>query len=135
MKKLLIGLVGLNPFKRRSVADSLVDNGRAQLVAWGDCGQFHEQNRVERLGHTLANLAALPCDGMVISNIRTEEEAQLLREQGGQVWHVMGGRLSDRVAIRQGDPLVSDMPCDDHPHWLDPIEALSEMLLRQHAEA
>lgn len=135
MKKLLIGLVGLNPFKRRSVADSLVDNGRAQLVAWSDCGQYHEQNRVERLGVTLDSLTALPCDGMVISNIRTEEEAQLLREQGGQVWHVMGGRLSDRVAIRQGDPLVSDMPCSDHPHWLDPIEALSEMLLRQRAEA
>ncbi|MCP1652705.1 hypothetical protein [Pseudomonas nitroreducens] len=135
MKKLLIGLVGLNPFARRSVVESLIDNGRVQLVSYADGGEYHEQSRVKRLGNTLELLQGLPCDGMVISNIRCQQEADLLREKGGQVWHVMGGLLSNQVAIRVGDPLVSDMPCSDHPHWLDPIEALSEMLLRQPVEA
>ena len=64
----------------------------------------------------------------MIVHCLTLEEAALVRESGGEVWHVYGAKPSALVPIRRADRMVTTGE-NGFAHVLAPLEALSEYLL------
>ncbi|MNM21440.1 hypothetical protein D3C81_318000 [compost metagenome] len=129
MKKLLIGLVGGRPGMRAEISDTLVQDGHAQLAAWGDHDGYGEHTRDMRLAGVLEGVGQLPGGGLIVTNVDSDREAQRIRRAGGQLWHIMGGQPHGFVAILPGEPLVSLCRDPQRPHWRTPLQALSELQL------
>lgn len=128
---LLIALSGGTAAERVAIADRLVESGKGQLVAFAqatpksDCGP----NRARILRDALVGMDDAPpaLGGVVVVHCLAEEEAELVRNRGGVVWHVYG-TPSGLVVIRHGDPIVTDGQAGFR-HVREPLEALSELLL------
>ncbi|WP_145156214.1 hypothetical protein [Pseudomonas oryzihabitans] len=125
----LIGLVGGQPARRSEIAARLVKEGAARLVeySFGPIDHY-KAGRARLLAENLAGLLGV-AGGMVATHIISEDEADVIREAGGEVWHVEGSP-SRYVAQRREDRLVTDA-YGGRRHFLDPLEALSALLLKK----
>lgn len=132
---LVIGLAGSTLESREAVARRLHEDGGRQLVVWAMTGYRIGDGRANTLARALegAKAGRQPVEGLVFTHVLTEEEARVIRKHGGFVWHVCG-MPSNNVVIRQGDLLVTETEGGER-HFLDPIEALSEVLLARGAAA
>ena len=132
---LIIGLVGGTEARREAVADQLTASRRVRFARYAMKTPEVGPVRMERLrdvvlasswaGGTSVNR------GLVITHVLTADEADFLRSRGGQVWH-LEGVPSDVIAIARHDLLVTHKVGGSR-HYLDPLEAVSEALLRYHA--
>lgn len=131
---LLIALSGGLPAERSAIADHLVASGKARLAAYAmttpraDFGV----SRARILGEALSSLEGRRslAGGLVVVHCLSAEEATVVREQGGVLWHVHGSVHSGSVAIRREDVMVTDGEAG-YAHVRAPLEALSELLLAQ----
>lgn len=128
---LLIALSGGNAAERTAIADRLVGSGKGQLVAFAQTTPKSEfgPTRARILREALEGLEDGPAQlsGVVVAHCLAEEEAELVRNRGGVVWHVYG-TPSGLVVIRHGDPIVTD-GLAGFRHVREPLEALSELML------
>ena len=123
---LVIGLAGGSARSREAIAARLHDRSGVQMVVWGLSGDRLNDGRARTLARALEGGKSV-APVMVFTHVLTEEEAVVIREHGGMVWHIFGP-VSSAVVIRLGDLRVTEVEGGDR-HWLDPIEALSEALL------
>lgn len=138
----LIALSGGTTAERTEIAERLLvaAKGRltlcAQAEVTGKGGNWDNQlegrqavARAHLLSESLKGLdgACMQHHGFVVAHCLTEQEAQVVREQKGAVWHLYG-KPSARVPIRLGDPIVARTG-GSFAHVIEPIEALSEYLL------
>lgn len=131
---LLIALSGGLPAERLTIADHLVASGKARLAAYAQTTPRADfgVSRARILGEALTSLEGRRslAGGLVVVHCLSAEEAQLVREQGGVLWHVHGSVHSGSVPIRHGDVMVTDGEAG-YAHVRAPLEALSELLLAQ----
>ena len=131
----IIGLSGSTDASRDAVAKKVDDAKLARLVAYSLCDPRHGaslgERRAKRVNAILGDCMPSGIDGIVLSHIRTREEADEVRRRGGFMWHVEGYPSCD-VPIQREDLLVTDKD-GGHRHFLDPVEALSETLLQHRA--
>ena len=123
---IVIGLAGGTAANREAIAARLQDEGGQQLAVWAIRGNHLNDSRARSVARALESGPA-PVKGLVLSHVLTEEEAEVIRANGGHMWHVFGP-VSSAVVIRRCDLLVTVKEGGDR-HWLDPIEALSEVVL------
>lgn len=130
---LLIALSGGTDAERIAIADRLIESGKESLAAFAvtSPGINRPLRRSMILRDALDTAqdprAKNPAGGLVIVHCLTEEEAVVVRAQGGAIWHVYG-TPSDRVVNRQGDLNVTAKG-DSFRHVLAPLDALSELVL------
>lgn len=130
---LLIALSGGTGHERIAIADRLIESGKESLAAFAvtSPGINRPLRRSMILRDTLDTVqhprAKSPAGGLVIVHCVTEEEAQVVRAQGGAIWHVYG-RPSNLVVMREGDLNVTAKG-DSFRHVLSPLDALSETVL------
>lgn len=126
---LVIGLVGGTEVHRLAVSRRLVEEGRQGLAVWEINGQRLGDGRAHTLERALESARAgrQPVRGMVFPHVLTLAEEAVVRKAGGVIWH-LGAPLSAVVPIRLGDLLVTPK-VGGYRQYLDPIEALSEVLL------
>lgn len=125
----LIGLVGGSPARRSEIAARLVKEGAARLVEYSFGPVDHyKPGRARLLAENLAGLLGV-AGGLVATHIISEDEADIIRDAGGEVWHVEGSP-SRYVSQRREDRLVTDA-YGGRRHFLDPLEALSALLLNK----
>lgn len=131
---LLIALSGGTPAERLAIADRLVESGKGQLVAFAqDTPKApYGESRARILREALVGLEPqgdkpAVAGGVVVVHCLSEEEAEQVRKLGGVVWHVYG-KPSGLVVNRMGDLMVTDGSASFR-HVLEPMEALSEVLL------
>jgi hypothetical protein len=130
---LLIALSGGTDAERIAIADRLIESGKESLAAFAVTSPG--VNRPLRRSMILRDALDTaqdkktknPAGGLVIVHCLTEEEAAVVRAQGGAIWHVYG-TPSDRVVNRQGDLNVTAKG-DSFRHVLAPLDALSELVL------
>ncbi|NNB08743.1 hypothetical protein HBN83_22860 [Pseudomonas fragi] len=130
---LLIALSGGTDAQRIAIADRLVGSGKESLAAFAL--NTPAINRPLRRSMILRDVLDTvqdkttknPARGLVIVHCLTEEEAQVVRAQGGVIWHVYGAP-SDQVVHRQGDFNVTAQG-DSFRHVLSPLDALSELVV------
>ena len=138
----LIALSGGKIADRERITDCLVESGKASLAGYalnpplrrGESTKklppLDGPARSIRLAQAIAGLACQPpvAGGLVIVHCLTPEEAAVVRESGGEVWHVYGPNPSALVPIRRADRMVTPEGTG-FAHVLTPLEALSEYLL------
>jgi hypothetical protein len=137
MRVMLIALSGGTHAERIRVAEILVASSSGGLVV-------HAQDvpalpgrwaapLVERIASRRARLLSEVLRGrsrrlgLVLTQCLTESEAELVRAEGGSVWHLYGEPSRD-VVIRRADPMVSTR-ADVPAHVVEPLEAYSQMIL------
>jgi hypothetical protein len=127
---ILIGLIGGLEGSRKAVLQRLLTEGRAQLVAYEapQGGKGVPGFRFQQLRDAIAVTRSRGTGGLVVTDIKSKEESDLIRKRGGAIWHIVD-RVSDVVPIEQGDALLTATPGGDR-HLLDPIEALHDQQLR-----
>lgn len=138
----LIALSGGEIADRERITDSLVTSGKARLAGFAmnpplrrgatvkKLPPLDGKARAARLTQVIDGLEARPpvAGGLVIVHCLTLEEATVVRESGGEVWHVYGAKPSALVPIRRADRMVT-LGENGFGHVLAPLEALSEYLL------
>ena len=138
----LIALSGGKIADRERITDGLVESGKARLAGYAlnppvIRGEGSRKSppldgpaRSERLAQAIKGLDCRPAaaGGLVIVHCLTPEEADVVRESGGEVWHVYGPNPSALVPIRRADRMVTPEG-RGFAHVLTPLEALSEYLL------
>lgn len=138
----LIALSGGKIADRERITDCLVESGKARLAGYalnpplrrGEASKklppLDGPLRSARLAQAIAGLECSPpvAGGLVIVHCLTLEEAAVVRESGGEVWHVYGSSPSALVPIRRADRMVTPEG-SGFGHVLTPLEALSEYLL------
>lgn len=134
---LLIGLSGGTVAKREKVAACLVNEGRRHLKAH-TAPTIGAANRMRQDGSgALAREAALKrilssldsrTGGLVVTHVIGADEAALIRKAGGVIWH-LDGRISSWVLAHNSEPWI-DLEGEGPEHYLDPLDALSEHILR-----
>lgn len=138
----LIALSGGDITDRERITDSLVRSGKARLAGFamnpptrrGEVSKklppLDGATRSKRLAQAIDGLESRPpvAGGLVIVHCLTPEEATVVRESGGEVWHVYGAKPSALVPIRRADRMVT-VGENGFGHVLAPLEALSEYLL------
>lgn len=124
----LIALAGGVATERAAIAAQLTES-RIQAFDLATPSTDFAHRRVELLRQVLDAPHAAPhvADGLVITHCLTEEEAQEVRQRGGVVWHLYS-RPSASVLIRLGDRMVA-IERAEPPHVLEPLEALSELMI------
>lgn len=127
---LLIALVGGSRNEREAFSQSLIGSGKARLVEFAQPhpDAAYPYRRLNILHAALDDKAIRRRGaGVVVTHCLTEQEAALVRELGGVVWHLYK-RPSSLVVIRSGDAIVTN---DEHgwAHVRSPLEALSELML------
>ena len=132
---LLIGLAASNVERRIAVANAMMESGLCQVSAWANQSVDPPQQRVARIDALVSVTPRRWTDCLVFAHVMSEAEAERLRSLGASIWHVQG-EPSDDVRIVRGDLLVTPTSGGDR-HYLDPVEALSEELIREgeHASA
>lgn len=145
----LIGLCGGTVEARQEVTATLVDKAGRGIGGWEHGGgmrgarpcvarDWHrELARENALRALLDGLPALkartPDAGLVVSHALNETEVEMIKKAGGYIWH-LAGPVSAVVPIARDDLLVTPTEGGER-HFLDPLEALAEQLLRQGAAA
>lgn len=138
----LIALSGGEIADRERVTDCLVGSGKARLAGFAmnpplrrgasakKLPPLDGRTRSARLVQAIEGLESRPpvAGGLVIVHCLTPEEADVVRESGGEVWHVYGVKPSALVPIRRADRMVT-LGESGFGHVLSPLEALSEYLL------
>ena len=129
---MLIALSGGSPAEREAVSESLVNSGKVGLVPYvlREPNVAYPYRRLKVLSAALqGGVLRSRSKGVVVVHCLTEEEAGLVRDLGGSIWHLRS-RPSGLVAIRLGDIVVTS---DEHGagHVRAPLEALSELMLAQ----
>jgi hypothetical protein len=138
----LIALSGGEIADRERITDNLVGSGKARLAGFAmnpplrrgatakKLPPLDGKARAARLAQAIEGLETRPpvAGGLVIVHCLTLEEAAVVRESGGEVWHVYGAKPSALVPIRRADRMVT-MGESGFGHVLSPLEALSEYLL------
>lgn len=138
----LIALSGGEIADRERITDCLVGAGKARLAGFAmnpplrrsvpakKLPPLDGQARAARLSQAIEGLESRPpvAGGLVIVHCLTPEEANVVRESGGEVWHVYGAKPSALVPIRRADRMVT-LGENGFGHVLAPLEALSEYLL------
>ena len=126
---LIIGLAGGKPAARREIAQRLVGAGRCNFVI---CEIPPARSDAVRLSHFTTFMREAERNravgGVVVVDVMTPFEADEIYRLGGEMWHVMGPP-SESVPMRLEDRKVTAMQGGCR-HFLDPLEALSETLLR-----
>lgn len=127
---LVIGLSGGTVGKREAIAQCLERQGGQQLKALPILGSRVGEGRARTVERALEGAATgrRPVQGVVFTHLLTAAEAAVVRRHGGHVWHLTGP-VSGVVAIEHGELLVTDRE-GGHGLQLDPLEALSEVLLK-----
>lgn len=127
---LVIGLSGGTEAKREAVARRINEASGEQFAVWAINGTRLGDGRARSMARALegANHGRQAARGLVFTHVLTEAEAQVIRRHhSGHLWHLTGP-VSAVVDIRRGELLVTLTPGGDR-HLLDPLEALSEVLL------
>lgn len=130
---LLIALSGGTEAERTAIADRLVDSGKESLAAFAvtapGINRPLRRSMILRdaLDTALDKHTKNPAGGLVIVHCLTEEEARVVRDHGGAIWHVYGAP-SDQVVMRRGDFNVT-AKAESFRHVLAPLDALSELVL------
>lgn len=138
----LIALSGGEIADRERITDCLVGSGKARLAGFAmnpptrrgavskKLPPLDGATRSQRLAQAIDGLESRPpvAGGLVIVHCLTAEEATVVRESGGEVWHVYGAKPSALVPIRRADRMVT-LGENGFGHVLAPLEALSEYLL------
>lgn len=138
----LIALSGGEIADRERVTDCLVGSGKARLAGFAmnpplrrgtspkKLPPLNGALRATRLAQAIDGLESRPpvAGGLVIVHCLTAEEAAVVRESGGEVWHVYGPKPSALVPIRRADRMVTTGG-SGFAHVFSPLEALSEYLL------
>lgn len=138
----LIALSGGEIADRERITDCLVTSGKARLAGFAmnpplrrganvkKLPPLDGKTRAARLAEAIEGLEARPpvAGGLVIVHCLTLEEAAVVRESGGEVWHVYGAKPSALVPIRRADRMVN-IGENSFGHVLSPLEALSEYLV------
>lgn len=140
----LIGLSGGEPAERERVADALVASGKACLSVYAMCPpmaragepqtrRFRDisgEARAEQLAIALGGLNGKlrRNSGLILSHCLSAEEAKMVRDHGGEVWHLYGPAPSALVPIRREDRMINPYG-PAYKHVLAPLEALSEYML------
>ncbi len=127
---LIIGLVGGTELNREVVADELAKIGKSRLGVFALRSPADGTERAALLKDIILNFDhGLDDDtGLVLSHVTTPEEANLIRNKGGHLLHVQGSP-SKTIAIHHSDLMVTAKRGGDR-HYLDPLEALSEISTR-----
>lgn len=138
----LIALSGGEIADRERVTDCLVGSGKARLAGFSmnpplrrgatekKLPPLDGKARAARLSQAIEGLEARPpvAGGLVIVHCLTPDEANVVRESGGEVWHIYGAKPSALVPIRRADRMVT-LGENGFGHVRSPLEALSEYLL------
>jgi hypothetical protein len=138
----LIALSGGDIADRELITDRLVMAGKARLAGFAMNPPVRRDasikkqppldgaSRGARLAEAITGLESRPAvaGGLVVVHCLTPEEADLVRESGGEVWHVYGAKPSALVPIRRPDRMVTTGE-NGFAHVLSPLEALSEYLM------
>lgn len=138
----LIALSGGDIAEREFITDRLVMAGKARLAGFAMNPPMRREAsgkklppldgvaRGARLAEAIDGLESRPvaAGGLVVVHCLTPNEADVVRESGGEVWHVYGGQPSALVPIRRADRMVTTAD-NGFGHVLSPLEALSEYLL------
>lgn len=138
----LIALSGGEIADRERITDCLVRSGKARLAGYAlnppvqrfasakKLPPLNGAVRAARLSQAIDGLECRPpvAGGLVIVHCLTLEESTVVRESGGEVWHVYGAKPSALVPIRRPDRMVTTGE-SGFSHVLAPLEALSEYLL------
>jgi hypothetical protein len=126
---IIIGLVGGKACDRAEIGKRLEQFGRHQLQVVPSAESRAPGVRLKALAAALEKASGnRELGGLVVTDVVTLPEADEIRRRGGVIWHVMG-TPSDLVPIRRDDALVTQMQGGCR-HFLDPLEALSELLLK-----
>lgn len=138
----LIALSGGDIADRELITDRLVMAGKARLAGFAMNPPVRRDASIKklppldgvargaRLAEAITGLESRPAvaGGLVVVHCLTPEEADLVRESGGEVWHVYGAKPSALVPIRRPDRMVTTGE-NGFAHVLAPLEALSEYLM------
>lgn len=127
---LIIGLVGGTESRRDRLAGQAQAASKGPLPVYAMYSPSSGAQRAELLAGIVATFAglAMPSPALLLSHIRTLEEAQFIRAQGGILWHLQGAPSAE-VSILRSDLMVTERSGGDR-HYLDVTEALSESRLR-----
>ena len=131
---LLIGLAGADRDSRDDVAAQLADAGLCHVSTYANYATEREAARSpgRRVAQINALVSVTPPKGtdcLVFTQVLALEEAEHLRELGAQIWHVEG-LPSCEVPMRRDDLKVTATR-GGHRHYLDAVEALSEVMIAQ----
>lgn len=126
---MIIGLVGSRAPARAEIGKRLEQFGKAGLKVVQSSESRAPGVRLKTLAASLeAADRNRALGGVVVTDVVTLAEADEIRRRGGVIWHVMG-TPSDLVPIRREDALVTHFQGGCR-HYLDALEALSELLLQ-----
>jgi len=127
---ILIGLFGGSPESREEISRVMLAAAGSDLGAYNLAPRpgLDGPARAEKLAVVLQGLGAkVKAAGLLIPHVLTLEEAHAIRARGGRLMHV-SGEPSDVIPIRSDDLPVTSRAGGDR-HYLDPLEAYSELLL------
>lgn len=129
---MIIALVGGISANRDKFARALESSGKAQLGIFSMCNNLTLECRLKTLDDFVLRLTDVRAtlSGVVLPHIKTDEEACLIRKKGGVILHLFGVP-SDDIPIHKDDLLVTTKTGGER-HYLDPVEALSEIIHRKH---
>jgi hypothetical protein len=139
----LIALSGGTTAERSEIAERLVVAGKGRLTLCAQAelkpgsGVKRDRQLAGRQAAARAHLLSESLKGLenprmqgrgyIVAHCVTAEEAAVVRECQGAIWHVYS-RPCSRVAIQRGDPIVTATD-GSFAHVREPVEALSEYLL------
>lgn len=127
---MIIALSGGSPQEREAIATRLLDAGkglRAEFNRRAPKATYGAQRLTQLRAGLGLNAPRKRTVGIVVTHCLSEQEACLVRELGGAVWHLYS-RPSSFVVMRNGDAVVVDGE-DGFAHVRSPLEALSELIL------
>jgi hypothetical protein len=127
---LIIGLVGGTEARRDAVASAFEKVGKARLGVFALRSPAEGKERARLLDDVILKFddGKSRDMGLILSHVKTPEEAELIRMKGGHLLHV-DGVPSSCIPIHRSDLMVTAKPGGDR-HYLDPLEALSEITSR-----
>lgn len=127
---LIVGLVGGAEAQRDAVAAALIATGKSRLGVFALRSPENGVKRAELLDDVILKFddGKSRDMGLVLSHVKTCEEAELIRKKGGYLLHV-AGVPSCCIPIMRADLMVTSIPGGER-HYLDPLEVLSEISAR-----
>jgi len=129
---IVIGLSGGTESKREAVARR-INKESGQFALWPIHGARVGPGRARAMADALQGAAKgrQVVRGLVFTHVLTEAEAAVIRNHPhGHLWHLTGP-VSAIVPMLRGELLVTPRN-GGHGHLLDPVEALSEVLIGGH---
>ena len=126
----IIGLVGGSVAERDAVAAAFYQVDKTTLGIFSLRDPVNGEARAKLLDEVIIKLnhSKYRNKGLVLPHVITREEAQWITAKGGFLLHV-DGMPSRCIPIKHHDLLVTAKP-DGYRHYLGPLEALSEVIIR-----